>query len=111
MGSVFSRRGFLEGVSVGIAGSMTGGPAGAETLADVRPREPGVDLSADSERSKFVKPDRIPEATPGKRDVDPADAINLKTPHQKLVGSITPSACITSAAIPVCPTSSHFERG
>jgi sulfane dehydrogenase subunit SoxC len=91
MGSVFSRRGFLGGVSVGIAGSMTGGPVGAETLADVPPREPGADLSAHSERSKFVKLDRIPEAAPGKRNVDPADAINSKTPHQKLVGSITPS--------------------
>jgi sulfane dehydrogenase subunit SoxC len=89
--SVVSRRGFLGGVSVGIAGSIAGGPAGAETLADVPPRESGADLGAHSERSKFVKIGRIPEAAPGKRNVDPADAINSKTPHQKLVGSITPS--------------------
>src|SRR5260370_12440164 len=65
--AVVSRRGFLGGVSVGIAGSIAGGPAGAEPLADVPPREPGADLGAHSERSKFVKIDRIPEAAPGKR--------------------------------------------
>ena len=95
--SVVSRRGFLEGVSVGIAGSIAAGPAGAETLADVPPREPGADLGPHSERSKFVKIDRIPEAGPGKRNVDPDDAINSKTPHQKLVGGIT-------------PTDLHYER-
>ena len=76
---------------------MAAGPAAAETLADVPPREPGTDLSAHSERSKFVKIDRIPEAAPGKRNVDPGDAINSKTPHQKLVGGIT-------------PTDLHYER-
>ena len=44
-----------------------------------------------------AKLDRIPEATPGKRNVDPGDAINSKTPHQKLVGNIT-------------PTDLHYER-
>lgn len=88
--AIVSRRHFVGGMSAGIAGSLAG-PAGAETLADVPPREPGADLSAHSERSKFVKIDRIPEAGPGKRNVDPSDAINSKTPHQNLVGSITPS--------------------
>ena len=88
---VVSRRGFLGGASAGVVGSIAIGPAAAETLAEVPPREPGADLSTHSERSKFVKIDRIPEATPGKRNVDPSDAINSKTPHQKLVGSITPS--------------------
>jgi uncharacterized protein (DUF302 family) len=76
-------------MSAGIADSLAG-LAGAEALADVLPREPGADLSAHSERSKIVKFDRIPEAGPVHRNVDPSDAINSKTPHQKLVGSITP---------------------
>jgi sulfane dehydrogenase subunit SoxC len=70
---------------------MVGRPAGAETLTDVPPREPGANLSAHSERSKYVKLDRIPEAGPGVRGVDPDNAINSKTPLGKLVGSITPS--------------------
>ena len=95
--SVVSRRGFLEGVSVGIAGSIAAGPAGAETLADVPPREVGADLSGHGERSKFVHLDMLPEAGPGKRNVDPSDAINSKAPLGKLVGTIT-------------PTDLHYER-
>ena len=89
--SVVSRRGFLEGVSVGIAGSIAAGPAGAETLADVPPREVGPDLSGYAERSKFVHLSMLPEAGPGKRNVDPSDAINSKAPIGKLVGTITPA--------------------
>jgi sulfane dehydrogenase subunit SoxC len=63
----------------------------ADTLADVPPREPGADLSGHSERSKYVQISRIPEAGPGRRNVDPSDAINSKTPLDKLVGAITPS--------------------
>ncbi|WP_245334129.1 molybdopterin-dependent oxidoreductase, partial [Bradyrhizobium guangdongense] len=78
-------------------GAAAAEAAGAESLADVPDRGPGADLGAHSERSRFVKLDRIPEATPGKRNVDPSDAINSKTPHQKLVGNIT-------------PTDLHYER-
>ena len=92
--SVVSRRGFLEGVSVGIAGSIAAGPAGAETLP---PREVGADLSGLGERSKFVDLAMLPEAGPGKRNVDPSDAINSKAPLGKLVGTIT-------------PTDLHYER-
>jgi len=95
--AIVSRRSFVGGLSAGIAGAIAADPAGAETLADVPPREPGADLGGHSERSKFVKIDRIPEAGPGKRNVDPSDAINSKTPHQKLVGGIT-------------PTDLHYER-
>jgi sulfane dehydrogenase subunit SoxC len=52
----------------------------ADSLADVPPREPGAPLSGRSERSKYVKLSRIPEAGPGVRHVDPYDAINSKTP-------------------------------
>jgi sulfane dehydrogenase subunit SoxC len=92
-----SRRGFVGGLSAGILGAVATEAAGAETLADVPDRGPGADLSAHSERSRFAKIDRIPEATPGKRNVEPGDAINSKTPHQKLVGNIT-------------PTDLHYER-
>jgi sulfane dehydrogenase subunit SoxC len=92
-----SRRGFVGSLSAGILGVVATEAAGAETLADVPDRGPGADLSAHSERSRFAKIDRIPEATPGKRNVDPGDAINSKTPHQKLVGNIT-------------PTDLHYER-
>jgi len=91
-----SRRRFVGGLSVGILGAVAT-EASAETLADVPDRGPGADLGAHSERSRFVKIDRIPEATPGKRNIDPSDAINSKTPHQKLVGNIT-------------PTDLHYER-
>lgn len=88
---VLSRRSFLTTASTGIAGAVITGPAAADTLADVPPREPGADLSTFSARSKYVQIGRIPEAGPGKRNVDPDDAINSKTPLQKLVGGITPS--------------------
>jgi sulfane dehydrogenase subunit SoxC len=89
--SPVSRRGFLGNVSAGIVGSIVAGPVGAATLAEVPPRGPGDDLGAHSERSKYVRLARIPEAGPGKRNVDPGDAINSKTPLDKLVGNITPS--------------------
>ncbi|HEX7562308.1 MAG TPA: sulfite dehydrogenase, partial [Bradyrhizobium sp.] len=86
-----SRRKFLSAASTGIAGTVLAGPAAADTLAEVPPREPGADLSGHSERSKYVQIGRIPEAGPGKRNVDPSDAINSKTPLDKLVGTLTPS--------------------
>jgi len=76
---------------------MVAGEAAADSLADVPPREDGADLSGHSERSQYVKIARIPEAGPGKRNVDPGDAINSKAPLDKLVGSIT-------------PTDLHYER-
>jgi sulfane dehydrogenase subunit SoxC len=87
---VLSRRKFLSATS-GIAGTVVAGRAAADTLADVPPREPGADLSGHSERSRYVQISRIPEAGPGKRNVDPSDAINSKTPLDKLVGALTPS--------------------
>ena len=86
-----SRRRFLTAASAGMAGTVVTGRAAADTLADVPPREVGADLSGHSERSKYVQISRIPEATPGRRNVDPSDAINSKTPLDKLVGAITPS--------------------
>lgn len=91
-----SRRNLIV-ASTGLAGSVLAGRAAAESLADVPPRQPGAYLSRHSERSKYVKLDRIPEATPGKRNVDPSDAINSKTPLDKLFGGIT-------------PTDLHYER-
>ncbi|MBL6081987.1 sulfite dehydrogenase [Belnapia sp. T18] len=76
---------------------LTTSPAGADTLANVPAREPGAPLSARSERSRFVELGRVPEAAPGIRPVDPVDAINSKTPFDRLVGSIT-------------PTDLHYER-
>jgi sulfane dehydrogenase subunit SoxC len=76
---------------------MVAGQAAGDSLADVPPREDGADLSGHSERSQYVKIARIPEAGPGKRNVDPGDAINSKAPLDKLVGSIT-------------PTDLHYER-
>jgi sulfane dehydrogenase subunit SoxC len=89
-GDGVSRRLFLAG-SAGVAGAAVTRQASADTLADVPSREPGDDLSAYSERSQYVHIARIPEAGPGQRNVDPGDAINSKTPLDKLVGSITPS--------------------
>jgi sulfane dehydrogenase subunit SoxC len=86
-----NRRNFLAAASTGIAGAAVAGRASADTLADVPAREPGADLSALSARSRYVQIGRIPEAGPGKRHVDPDDAINSKAPLQKLVGGITPS--------------------
>ena len=94
--STLSRRRLLKFASAG-AGAIAGNAAMAgtlvegETLAVVPPREVGDDLSPRSPRSKYVKIARIPEAGPGVRNVDPSDAINAKTPLDKLVGSITPS--------------------
>jgi sulfane dehydrogenase subunit SoxC len=63
----------------------------------VPPREVGADLSGHGERSKFVHLAMLPEAGPGKRDIDPSDAINSKALLGKLVGTIT-------------PTDLHYER-
>lgn len=93
---VLSRRWFLT-ATAGAAGAAVAGAASAETLADVPPREPGADLSGHSERSRYVKISRIPEATPGRRNIDPSDAINSKTPLDRLYGALT-------------PTDLHYER-
>ena len=93
----FSRRKFLTVASAGMAGTVVTGRAVADTLADVPPREVGADLSGHGERSKFVRLAMLPEAGPGKRNVDPSDAINSKAPLGKLVGTIT-------------PTDLHYER-
>jgi len=87
---VVTRRRFVM-ASVGVAGAAASGRAFADSLADVPPRAPGAPLSGHSERSKYVELSRIPEAGPGIRSVSPIDAINSKTPLQKLVGDITPS--------------------
>jgi sulfane dehydrogenase subunit SoxC len=89
-GDVITRRRLLA-ASAGAAGAAAAGRALADSLADVPPREPGAPLSGRSERSKYVKLSRIPEAGPGVRHVDPYDAINSKTPQGKLVGTITPT--------------------
>jgi sulfane dehydrogenase subunit SoxC len=96
-----SRRRFLT-ASAGAAGTAVaattmGGRAFADTLADVPPREVGADFSGHAERSKFVHLSMLPEAGPGKRNVDPSDAINAKAPLGQLVGTIT-------------PTDLHYER-
>jgi sulfane dehydrogenase subunit SoxC len=93
----FSRRKFLTVASAGVAGTVVTGRAVADTLADVPPRELGADLSGHGERSRFVHLAMLPEAGPGKRNVDPSDAINSKAPLGKLVGTIT-------------PTDLHYER-
>ena len=108
--SNLSRRRLLR-ASAGIVGSATAGRALADALADVPPREVGAPLSGQSNRSKYVLITRIPEAGPGVRKVDPFDAINSKTPLNKLVGAVTPTdlhyershAGIMSAAMPVSP--------
>jgi sulfane dehydrogenase subunit SoxC len=86
-----SRRSFLVSAGGGVLGLAAAGVAGAESLVDVPQRQLGAPLSERSERSEFVKLGRIPESTPGKRNVDPLDAINSKTPLQNLYGVITPS--------------------
>jgi len=88
------RRRLLAGSTAAV---LAAGPAGAATLAEVPPRAPGAPLSARSERSRFVTLGRLPEAGPGVRNVDPAEAINAKTPLDRLVGTIT-------------PTDLHYER-
>ena len=92
-----SRRRLLRAASAGLAGSAVANAALADSLADVPPREPGAPLSGHSERSQYVHLSRIPEAGPGQRHVDPVNAINSKTPLNKLVGSVT-------------PTDLHYER-
>lgn len=82
-----SRRRILAGA----AGVAVAGPAAADTLADVPPRGPGAPLSSTSERSEYVHLSRIPESTPGHRSIDPSEAINSKTPIDRLVGTITPA--------------------
>ncbi|MGJ4963134.1 sulfite dehydrogenase [Bradyrhizobium sp. HKCCYLRH3061] len=89
-GGGISRRRFVKASAVAVSVSIAG-EALADDLADVPAREPGDALSAFSARSPYVHIGRIPEATPGKRNVDPADAINSKTPLDRLVGTITPS--------------------
>lgn len=95
-GGVASRRRFLT-ASVGVAGTVVAGRALADTLADVPAREPGAPMSGHGERSEYVHLGRLPEAGPGMRNVDPADAINSKAPLDRLVGTIT-------------PTDLHYER-
>src|SRR6202035_2375837 len=92
-----SRRRFLASTTAGVAGAFVTTKATADTLADVPPREVGADLSGHAERSKFVHLSMLPEAGPGKRNVDPSDAINAKAPLGQLVGTIT-------------PTDLHYER-
>jgi sulfane dehydrogenase subunit SoxC len=92
-----SRRRFLASTTTGVASALLTTQATADTLADVPPREVGADLSGHGERSKFVHLAMLPEAGPGKRNVDPSDAINSKAPLGKLVGTIT-------------PTDLHYER-
>jgi len=95
--STVSRRQFLTTASGGIAGAAVTETALADSLADVPARAPGAPLSGRSERSEYVHLSRIPEAGPGLRNVDPSNAINSKTPLDKLVGVIT-------------PTDLHYER-
>lgn len=85
-----SRRTFV-GASAAVASATITTGSGASSLADVPPRTPGDELGRHGERSPFVKLDRLPEAGPGMRNVEPADAINSKTPIGNLVGNITPS--------------------
>lgn len=91
-----SRRRFVQASAFAVGVSL-GGEVLADDLADVPAREPGDVLSAFSARSPYVHIERIPEATPGKRNIDPSDAINSKTPLDRLVGTIT-------------PTDLHYER-
>lgn len=86
-----SRRSFLATGSGAVAGGLAATGALGEGLGDVPPREVGVPVGATSERSELEQIGRITEATPGRRNVDPIDAINSKTPLHRLHGSITPS--------------------
>jgi sulfane dehydrogenase subunit SoxC len=92
-----SRRNFLAASAAAAGTAAVAGQALADTLADVPPRAPGAPMSGHSERSEYVKLSRIPEAGPGMRNVSPDNAINAKTPLNKLVGTIT-------------PTDLHYER-
>ena len=90
-GPTFSRRRLLVGSIGASSAAALSSRAVAGTLADVPVRGPGDLMRGQSARSKYAKLSRIPEAGPGMRNVDAADAINSKTPLDKLVGSITPS--------------------
>jgi len=95
-----SRRRFLRRSAVSVVGAVSTAWAErgfADTSPFDLPREPGDPLSGSSPRSKYVNFSRIPEAGPGVRHVNPYDAINSKTPLNKLVGTIT-------------PTDLHYER-
>jgi sulfane dehydrogenase subunit SoxC len=81
----------LKAASVTVVGASVADKALAESLADVPDRGPGAPLGGHSERSEYVEISRIPEAGPGVRNVDASDAINSKTPLNRLVGTITPS--------------------
>src|SRR5215469_9810574 len=74
-----------------LPGAAMWGRSLADSLADVPPRGPGDLLGGHSDRSKYVHIERIPEAGPGMRNVDPINAFNSKAPLDKLVGIITPS--------------------
>ena len=89
-GKSSSRRKFFS-ASAGIAGAAVAGRVHGQTLGDVPPRGIGDPLSGSSTRSAHVQLSRIPEAGPGRRNVDPSAAINSKTPLDKLVGTITPA--------------------
>ena len=95
--SSVSRRKFLTLAPSAAAGVSLAGAALADSLADVQGRGLGAPLGEHSERSQYAKISRIPEAGPGLRHVDPFNAINSKTPLDKLVGAIT-------------PTDVHYER-
>ncbi|MBD9504548.1 sulfite dehydrogenase [Pseudomonas sp. PDM17] len=88
--ALLARRKFLRAAGT-VAVATVAVPALAESLADVPARRVGDSISGLSQRSKYVHLERITEATPGKLRVDPALAINSKTPLDKLVGAITPS--------------------
>ena len=89
-GKSSSRRRFFS-ATAGFAGAAVAARAHGQTLGDVPPRGPGDPLSGSSKRSAHVQLSRIPEAGPGRRNVDPGAAINSKTPLDKLVGTITPA--------------------
>jgi sulfane dehydrogenase subunit SoxC len=84
------RRRILTGAAAA-AVAAAAARAAADDLADVPPRWPGAPLSGTGERSGYVHLARMPESTPGRRPVDPSEAINSKAPLDKLVGTITPA--------------------
>lgn len=86
-----TRRKFLTAASAGVAGTVVAGGALADTIANVPKRQVGAPVGGHSNRSEYIQLSRIPEAGPGMRNVDPVNAINSKTPLDKLVGVITPS--------------------
>jgi sulfane dehydrogenase subunit SoxC len=92
-----SRRRFLHRTAASGIGAVWAGRSLADESPFDIPRGPGDPLSGHGERSQYVKLARLPEAGPGVRHVDPIDAINSKTPLDKLVGTIT-------------PTDLHYER-